>query len=174
MTIQGIFKDRNDEDIEVIIHTDVFDPDRTIGDSWEDDIQFDKDPVTISEESVDITEVIRPTACTIRLLTRHSLADKLFTANDRNYKVNVWKGDECLFAGYVEPNVYNQPYNHSWDILEISCTGALSSLQYHNWRNCKNLATYVTKRANASSITFEEIIRIIFDNLGNLNLKNMT
>lgn len=68
-------------------------------------------------------------SATIRLLTRSFTAD-FFTADYRDAVVNICRDGECVFAGFIEPQAYQQSYNSALDELELSCVDALSALQY--------------------------------------------
>lgn len=92
-----------------------------------------QDPVVISSELDNTFDVLIVHECTINLLVREYLGDSLFTGSARNVIINVWEGDKCIFAGFVEPNVYDQPWDKGWVSLSLSCTDAVATLQYYNY-----------------------------------------
>ena len=168
----GTFKDRLDDDISVVIETPEEGNDIEIGESHYADIQFAKDPVTISCNMDSTMDVIIFHTAEITLLTRSYLADSLFTGNDRDITVVISKDGQTLFSGFVEPNAFSQPYDHEWNQLQISCTDLLSTLQYQPYRNIKDLATWALWRKDADSITILDIIQLIFSKIAKIrNLK---
>lgn len=86
-------------------------------------------------------------------------------------KVNIFKGNKCVFAGYIEPNTFSQPFVAPYDEFDINCTDALSTLQYYNYNNIsvKNFQTYKQTAATAS---FKDIIDKMFADFLKLNIVN--
>lgn len=119
---------------------------------------FTTDPVTIDSCVNDTFDPLLSNMATIRLLTRGFPAD-LFTSTCRDAVVNIFKGTRCVFAGFIEPMVYQQGYNSALDTLEISCIDALAALQYSKYRNVGHLGvSYETVRTMSANKTFLEII----------------
>ena len=171
MLYRGTFKNKFDEDITVLIRTGGSSSQTTyIGNTVDADIQFASSPVTIECSPDDTRQAIQMKSCTISLVMKHYLGDSLFTSAARDIIVNVWKNEECLFAGYAEPNVYSQPYNHTWDSLDITATCALSTLQYYRWRNITTEEDYRQASEAADSMKVIDIIRTAFGNIGTLDL----
>jgi len=162
MTYSGIFKDRLGDDITVVITTPESGQDVSIGDQWEDDLQFAASPLTISSEMDDTTSVIVYHTAQLTLQVKSYLADSLFASNERNIQLDVYKGLQPLFVGYVEPNIFNQPYDHTWNQLTLNATDLLSTLQYRPWRNIKTLADWALWRKDADQLSLMDIIRITF------------
>lgn len=162
MTYSGTFKDRLDDDITVIIETPEVGNDVSIGNAWEDDLQFAASPLSISCDMEDSTDVLVYHTASLTLQVKSYMADKLFASNERNIKLDVYKGLQPLFVGYVEPNVFSQPYDHTWNQLQISATDLLSTLQYRPWRNIKSLSDWALWRKDADQITLMDIIRLTF------------
>ena len=115
MRYEGIFKDINQQDVEVIIDINDDDVEVVRMDDEDSRIRLMKNPVEISSEIDDLFQVIETKSCTINLLCKDYQGQQLFGRNSRDVRVNVWKNGECLFAGFIEPQVFNQPYNKSWD-----------------------------------------------------------
>ncbi len=120
-------------------------------------VWFTDDPVNISTEVNDCFDHLLRQSATVRLLTDSFMGD-LFATTCRDVMVNIYRGDECLFAGFVEPQSYNQPFNEALDEIEINCIDALSALQYSYY---KNIATggieYADIKASAGYRTFHAI-----------------
>jgi len=126
---------------------------------------FADDPVEIENEVNDTFDHLLRQSASIRLLTREYLPD-LFCTSCTDVVVNILKDDVCIFAGYVEPQVYSQGYNEALDELELSCIDVLSALQYSKYRGIGGLGNvYETIRAEAGQRTFYNIITEMLDTL---------
>ena len=65
-------------------------------------LYFTDDPAeTVSEVNDTFDHLLRQSA-TIRLLSRNFIPD-FFSTSCRNAVVNIYKGDVCVFAGFIEP-----------------------------------------------------------------------
>lgn len=108
--------------------------------------------------------------CTINLLVRNYLGDSLFTGNARNITVNVWKSGECIFAGFLEPNIYSQPWDHEWNSLSLNCTDAIATLQYYNYQNLVDEEAYAAYRTGATSVRILTVISDMLKSVPTLDL----
>lgn len=167
MLIKGEFRNKENDLYSVYIKTD---DDNTqelvIGDN---ELYFTGDPLII-EENIDNTfETIIRKSCTINLLTKDYIGDKLFTGNPRNIKVNIYKSDNLIFAGYVEPNTFSQPFVTQYDEFSINCIDALSTLQYYLYNNIKP-STFKNAVRDASNITFKSILSKMFSEFNDLDI----
>lgn len=131
---------------------------------------FTDDPVEITGEFNDSFDVLLQQSATIRLLTRGFVGD--FYGNTcRDTAVNILRDDELIFAGYVEPQSYTQPFNEYYDELELNCIDALSALQYSKYKNtgADGGPTYATAVSAAKQRSFytllSEIINGVTDGL---------
>ena len=121
-------------------------------------VWFTDDPVEISTEVNDCFDHLLRYSASIRLLTDHFIGD-LFATSCRDVVVNIYRGEDCIFAGYVEPQSYNQPYNEALDELELNCIDALSALQYSYYKNIFTSGVdWEDVKADASYRTFHDII----------------
>ena len=119
---------------------------------------FTTNPVEIESSVNDTFDHLLRSQATIRLLTRDFIQD-LFCTTCRDAVVNIFKGDKCIFAGFVEPQTYSQGYNEVYDELEISCIDVLSVLQYSKYRDVGSLGVlYEVVKANAEQRVFGDII----------------
>ena len=107
MYIHGEFKNKNDELFSVHISKGNDSGEMVIG---ENGLFFSENPVTISTTCDDTFTHIIKKSCSITLLATDYLGSNLFATKEKDVLVNVYKGNECVFAGYVEPNVYTQPF----------------------------------------------------------------
>ncbi len=119
---------------------------------------FTTNPVEIQSSVNDTFDHLLRSQATIRLLTRDFIPD-LFCTSCRDAVVNIYKGDKCIFAGFVEPQTYSQGYNEVYDEIEISCIDVLSALQYSKYREVGSVGvSYEEVKANADQLSFAEII----------------
>lgn len=167
MILRGEFRDLSDELLTVLIKSGGSGEVKEIG---KDGLYFAADPVQIEESIEDITEHVIRKSATINLVVSDYLGDILFTGAARDIVVNIWKGSECVFAGYVEPATFSQPFNSSVDEFTLNCTDFLSTLQYTSYRNIVPL-NYRQVVQEAGSTSFKQVIDGMFDTRG-LNLNN--
>lgn len=86
--------------------------------------------------------------------------------------VNVYSNNKILFAGYLEPNVYNQPYAHTWEQLSLTANDGLSSLQYRNYLDIQTKDDYELKKAEIDSVTIGDIIQKALESVRHLSIDN--
>lgn len=173
MYITGSFRDVNNQLYTVYILSDNSRTvTKTIG---TDGLYFSGDsPVTIEQDNSDTFETILRKSCTINLVTKDYIGSSLFANNSRNIKVNVWKNNsECVFAGYVEPNTFSQPFASPLDEFSINCIDALSTLQYYQY-NDTTVKNYDSKKSAASVVTFRQMIDRMFTDLLSLDIRSNT
>lgn len=157
MYLHGEFINRNGRIIrvEILTHRDRL-PDIEI-DVEGSGVRWTSDPVEITNEVNDTFDHLLRSSASIRLDTRGFLPG-LFCTSCMDAVVNIWQDDECVFAGYVEPQSYSQPFNESWDEIEINCIDALSALQYYNYKGIGTLGvTYEGIKASAEQCTFGDL-----------------
>lgn len=118
------------------------------------------DAVQITSSVNDTFDHLLRSSASLRLLTANYLPD-LFRAQCTEAVVHIFRNDECVFAGYVEPQVYSQPYNDTLDELELSCIDALSALQYSRYRCCgaQGAPSFASLRAGAAMRSFIDILK---------------
>lgn len=123
---------------------------------------FTTNPVEIESSVNDTFDHLLRSQATIRLLVRDFIPD-FFCASCMDAVVNIYKGDKCIFAGFIEPQTYSQGYNEVYDELEISCIDVLSALQYSKYRNLGRAGViYEAIKAGAEQRTFGAIIEEMF------------
>lgn len=169
MILRGEFRNLSDELLTVIIKSGGGGS-GTVKEIGKDGLYFAADPVQIEESIEDLTEHIIRKSATINLVVSDYLGDLLFSGAARDIVVNVWKGSECVFAGYVEPATFSQPFNSSVDEFSLNCTDFLSTLQYTSYKNIVPL-NYRQSVQEAGSTSFKQVIDGMFDTRG-LNLNN--
>lgn len=169
MYIYGSFVNQLNDTISVCIVTK---NDRTetlaIG-TDEADVFFTDDPVEITSEVNDTFDVLLRQSASVRLLCGN-LISSLFCTSSRDAVVNIYKNDKCVFAGYIEPQTFSQPYNERWDELELNCIDALSAMQYSMYKNVGAAGVdYDTVKRDATQRSFydimTEVLHGVTDNL---------
>lgn len=119
---------------------------------------FTTDPVEIESCVNDTFDHLLRYQATIRLLTRDFIPD-LFCASCMDAIVNIYKGDKCIFAGFIEPQTYSQGYNEVYDELEISCIDVLSALQYSKYKNVGSSGVmYEAVKSSAGQLKMIDIL----------------
>ena len=154
MVISGEFKDYNNRTVTVTITTPTQGTDIVIGG---DIVKFAKNPVTITDNVNDTFDVFIYKSATINLVTRQYLGQLLFANNARSISVEITRGNDVLFSGFVDPNTYNQPFTSPLDEFEINCIDKLSTLQYYNYKNI-NYSNFNTIKQSANNVTFKSIL----------------
>lgn len=125
----------------------------TIG---ENGLYFDGDPISIETDMENTFEPIIRKSCTINLLTKNFIGDYLWASNAHNIRVEIKRGNDTIFYGFVEPNTFSQPFV-SLDEFSINCIDVLSALQYYNYKDA-TIDTYKTLKANSATVTFRDLI----------------
>lgn len=161
MYIHGHFYNENDERISVLIVTR---GDRSkelvIGG---EELCFSEDPVETESQVNDTFDHLLLTQARIRLLCRNYIGE-FFTSSCRDAIVNIYRGDVCMFAGYIEPMTLSQGYNEYMDEIELTCIDALCALQYSKYRNIGALGVfYSVVKAESAQRRFAVIMNEILD-----------
>ena len=160
MLLQGQFRDINNTlyTVKILTNNDSSTT-RTIG---EDGLFFAAEPVMINGESKDTFTQMLVKSCEINLVANDYIGDELWAANARSIVVNVFKEGTCIFAGYVEPNVFNQPFAKPLEEITLNCIDAISILQYYNYKNALP-NNFDSIRQNTGTASFQDMIEDIFD-----------
>lgn len=165
MYIHGDFRDVNNVLYSVHILSD---NDKTkeliIG---EKGLLFSGSPISIETDIDDTFQTIIRRSATINLVTSDYIGDKLFANNSRNIKVNIYKEDLCIYAGFVEPNTFSQPFANGLEEFTINTTDALTTLQYYYYCNLKD---YQQAKKDASVKTFKEMLDKMLDDILNIDI----
>ena len=167
MILQGQFRDINNTLYTVKILTDNdSSTTRTIG---EDGLYFGGNPVVITGESKDTFSNLLTKSCEITLVSKDYVGDDLWAANARSIVVNVFKDTVCIFAGYVEPNAFNQPFAKPLEEFSLNCIDAISILQYYKYKNALP-DTFDTIRQNTGTVSFADMLSDMFDLFSTLDI----
>lgn len=173
MFLSGEFIDRLGRTVSVEILTG---NDRTktleIGGS---DVWFAEDPIHITTGDTDTFAPLITTSASIRL-EADILLNELFTANCKDAAVHIRRDGVCIFAGYLEPMTFSQPFSGPAEEIELNCIDALSALQYEPYREIGAPGVvYELVKAEAREQTFEELIgRIISPHIAALSAAGAT
>lgn len=121
-------------------------------------IYFSDDPAEIANEVNDTFDVLLRQSATIRLLCRNLIGD-FFCKSCRDSVINIYKNQKCVFAGFIEPQSYSQPYNGIYDEVQLNCIDVLSALQYSKYMNVGALGVfYSTIKQEAKQCSFYDIV----------------
>lgn len=158
MYIFGSFLNQRGETVTVRIVT-LGDRSKTIEIGGDDDlVSFTDDPVEITAEVNDTFDHLLRSQASIRLYTRVFISD-LFCASCRDAVVNIHRGDECVFAGFVVPQTFSQGFNEALDEIEINCVDVLTALQYSKYKNVGAASVSYDKiKASAGVISFDGLL----------------
>lgn len=168
MLYTGQFRDINDTlyTVKILTNNDSSTT-RTIG---ENGLFFGGEPVVITGEAKDTFDNILAKTCEINLVVDDYIGDGLWAANARSIVVNVFRGTDCIFAGYVEPNAFNQPFAKPLEEFTLNCIDAISILQYYNYKNALP-NTFDSIRQNAGTATFKDMLEDMFDIFNALDIE---
>ena len=171
MYIHGDFRDVNNVLYSVHILSD---NDKTkeliIG---EKGLLFSGSPISIETDIDDTFQTIIRRSATINLVTSDYIGDKLFANNSRNIKVNIYKEDICIYAGFVEPNTFSQPFANGLEEFTINTTDALTTLQYYNYGDV-TLKTYLKAKKDAKVKTFKDMLDQMLGDILDIDIVNGT
>ncbi len=127
-----------------------------------------EDAVEITGETNDTFDVLLRHSCTIRLLAE-GYNEEFFTSTCRDAYVHVLRDQTCVFAGFVEPMSYQQPFNDRLDEVELNCVDGLSALQYGKYRQIGSAGIdYDAVKSEAAQLTFLSIIQGLVSGLSDL------
>lgn len=122
-------------------------------------IQFVDDPIEIEQDVDDTFQHIIKTSAKITLLVDSYIGDYLFTANDREINVRIYKGNECIFDGFIQPQSYNQDFAEQYTEITLNCQDFLCTLENHKYRDDLD---YQVVKVEAGNKTFLQMIQHIF------------
>lgn len=160
MIIYGTFQNINNETISVeIINSSIEGEQIEIG---EDGLYFSGDPIQIETNNDDTFEHIIKKTATINLITDTYVGNLFFAENARSVSVEINKGNECIFYGFLDPNTFNQPFTNPLDGFSINCIDCLSTLQYYNYNNT-TIRNFSDNKKEASTVSFYDIITSMFN-----------
>lgn len=147
--ISGQFQNNDGMIYTVLIKKNGDNTEKVIG---EDGLFFADNPIEIETSLEDTFEPIIKRSLTLNLISSEYLGNYFFGVNERDVIINVFDdNDVCVFAGYVEPNVYTQPYAEHLNSIQINCIDYLSILQYDYLTDGTN---YDNVKTNADLRTF--------------------
>lgn len=130
-----------------------------------ENVLFADDPVEISNEVNDTFDHLLRSSAKIRLLCREYIPE-FFCSSCRDAIVNVYQGERCVFAGFIEPQTFSQSFVQYLDELELNCIDVLSALQYSKYKNIGSLGViYSIVKNEAQQRSIYDIIMEILDGI---------
>ena len=146
--------------------------DLTINES-DSTIFFAPDAVTINHNYESTFQHVIKRSAQVNILTQNNLSDYLFGYKARDIQVLIFRELELVFAGFVEPGTYNQPYIEPHDVLNINCIDVLSTFEYYNYKDLYKPENYDAYKQGADNVTPKQIFDFMFrTNLGTLDFVN--
>lgn len=170
MDIHGEYINKRGERIRLYIKTASGSSEYEIGDDAEAEFFFAAtNAIVIRNEANDLFDVMRKKSADINLLCRN-WHPELFSLTVRSAIVNIYIDSECVFAGFIEPQMYKQPYNALYDLLSIHCVDMLTALSYAHYGD-GIAGNYHVKKGRAGLRSFGAIIKeILSQNSAGLNI----
>lgn len=170
MKLSGTFLDINDTPIEVVIENkSIATSNIVIGCAGDNtNVFFGDDPLTVDEDYDSTFDVMVQKSGQLTLLTKGdtNIVGILFANNQHNVTITVNKDGDCVFYGFVEPNVYSQDYAEEYTQLDINFTDFLSTLQYGK---LSDTSTYNEAKQAAGTLSFKDYIAAMgFFDIGNV------
>lgn len=159
--LQGTFKSNKDITYNIQIDCGM---DYVIG-SDDGKIYFSDEPITITQDVEDTFAQIIKSSATISLVTKEYFGDYIFTANDREIGVKIYKGEECIFDGFVEPNTFNQDFAGEYTEISLNCQDYLCTLENHKYQERQ---AYELTKLEASNKTFLTLLQEILGTTRNV------
>lgn len=158
MTIHGEFINMAEQRVTVYISTAGAGQDIEVGDEQQDEMYFSPSPVHIHNEANDMFDVLRRQSATISFLTKR-WHPELFSKSVCSAVVNISVDGTCVFAGYIEPQVYAQHYNEVYDMLTLNCVDTLTALQHSCYQDVGTPGkNYHQMKQKAGVKTFKDIL----------------
>lgn len=126
-----------------------------------------EDAVTITSEVNDTFDTMLKQSATISLQARY-FEPSLYGSTCRDGIVNILRNGKMVFAGYIEPLAYSQPYNEIFDDVELNCVDCLSALEYSNYRDIGSAGvSYSSVKKSAEQRTFFDLLKEILTGVTN-------
>ena len=180
MIYQGSFNDYNntykyrvtiiktDTDITTLNAENIIDPTENTDSISDNLLYFSPDPVHLTCDRSDLTQLIMISQCQIKLKVNQDLSEQLFANTDREIKVIIEreyltddtppvKAYHKLFYGYVDPLQFNQSFAHNFDEITINATDPLGALEQLNIGDIDVQTTDVVPVINLMYKIFEKI-----------------
>lgn len=169
--IHGTFKDLNENTIEVEFRSNTGDTEIIIGNTDDSDVFFSGDePVVISFEAEDLFNTVIMKECSINLISKIYLGDKIYAGNSEDIRVKVFKNNSLIFSGFVEPCSYTQPWAHQYESFTVNCIDYLGTLKY---KYPTDYVSYESLLNDANIYSFKQYLNtIMLNNFGSVMYDN--
>lgn len=145
MNYIGEFKDRKNQTVRVEISTSASGEDQ--------EITLEANGIEIAYESDSIFKPLKKSGATVNIYT-DAIHTDLFTGELLSPTVKIYRNGSLFWYGYIQPNVYSQPFVNQKEVLSLECIDTLSNLENINY-------TYVN--GSTSFATFIDITNHILD-----------
>lgn len=116
--------------------------------------QFAADDTVTTESGLnDSFDAIIAHSATIRLQGQH-YNSKLYARGVKDVSVSVERDSEHVFRGWLEPSVYSQSYQDSYDDIELNCVDWLGALQYSPFRGVGDTTNWKKAKRESDTSSF--------------------
>ena len=149
--------------LHIIVDSDV-EKDIEIG-GEDSGVAWATDPIELDSEMTTTFDHLLRHSATIRLLVKE-YQGSLFVTDCRRARVVISRCGACVFAGYLLPQTYSQPFNEVEDLLELNCIDALSALQYARYKDVgRTGVSYSSVKSMADMVSFEDLLIGMLDSI---------
>ncbi len=96
---------------------------------------FDSDPVHITCEKSDLSQLIIISQAQIKIVTKRDVSKDLLASTNRDIEVTITKADApdntngIVWKGYIDPLSFNQGFAYTFEGLTLTATDPLGSLE---------------------------------------------
>lgn len=123
------FKDRDNNIMRIEIYTSSeYNP---------EEVMVSTESMTIDYTAESLFDSLKPSKASVNILVRE-LSTILFTGTLNGTCVKLFKNSSLFWMGYVQPNVYTQPYKDYYDVLTLQCIDTIAQLQNVTYKYSPN------------------------------------
>nr|DAJ20174.1 MAG TPA: hypothetical protein [Siphoviridae sp. ctTYz13] len=99
-------------------------------------------PFVVNMEGDKLFKSAKYSGATLAIVSDDYLFD-IYSGKNQGTKVELIKGNQIEWVGYVTPNLYDMGFNKFKELIEIECIDALSTLQYKKYQTPqKNVVSF--------------------------------
>ena len=135
MNFIGTCKDRNNNNISVVIST---------GGSGDDrEITIMQDGIHIDYDSDGIFKPLKKSGASIEILTEYIVND-FYTGTLLDPEVYIYRNNELIWFGYISPTIFTQPFVNQKEPLTLECIDTLANLEYIDYKYLQSATSVVS------------------------------
>ena len=119
------------------------------------EVKLLSDAMTIEYSGESVFDAIRPSRASVNLFVS-DIIPSMFSGTLNGVTVKLFKNSSLFWFGYVQPNVYTQSYQGSYDTLTIEAIDSVAQLENVDY-------TYIDKTDSVGIFSFLNILSHCFD-----------